>query len=137
MKIEQRQWQSTHGWKEVSQQGLQYSANLVLAFGSTEALSDPQRYHELKSFYPNANILTCSTAGEILGPKVVDNTIVATAIYFERTTVRVAVAEVTKMRNSYSLGFQLSKQLATDDLAHLFVLSDGQQVNGSELVKGL
>src|SRR5687768_17724589 len=81
MKIEQRQWHSTNGWKEVGQGDLQqYSANLVLAFGSTEALSDPNRYHELKSFYPNANIVTCSTAGEILGSKVMDNTIVATAI---------------------------------------------------------
>jgi hypothetical protein len=137
MKIEQRKWHSTHGWKEISHQGLHHSANLVLAFGSTEALSDPDRYHELRSFYPNAHILTCSTAGEIQGSKIIDNSVAATAIYFERTTVRVAVAEVTDVKKSYSEGFHLSEQLAADDLAHLFVLSDGQMVNGSELVKGL
>jgi hypothetical protein len=137
MKVEQKLWRPANGWKRVSNNDLQLSATVVFAFGSTKALSDQNRYHELQQLYPNAHILTCTTAGEILGSKVLDDTIVATAIRFDRTTVRVESCDISDMRDSYHKGYQLATALNEADLTHLFVLSDGQKVNGSELVKGL
>lgn len=137
MKVEQRLWHSSHGWKQVSNHNLQKSAGLVLAFGSRAVLSDHERYYELKKYYPNAHILTCSTSGEILGPKVMDDTIVATAILLEKTTIRVSASEIENANDSYQKGYELASKLKHDKLSHLFVLSDGYKVNGSELVKGL
>jgi len=37
-------------------------------------------------------MIGCSTAGEIAGTEVLDDAIVATAIRFERTTIRTALA---------------------------------------------
>lgn len=137
MKVEQKQWNRTHGWTQAGYNQLTSNANVVLAFGGCEVLSDPQRYHELKHFYPEAHILTCTTAGEILGAKVLDNSIVASAIHFEKTTVKASALEVEYPIESYQKGYELAQKLKSDDLAHLFVLSDGHKVNGSELVKGL
>jgi hypothetical protein len=41
------------------------------------------------------------------------------------------------MENSFKAGQQLSRSLEKEDLVHVFVLSDGLKINGSELVKGL
>jgi hypothetical protein len=137
MKVEQKLWHATHGWKHVIQQDLMDSAGLVLAFGSRAVLSDRERYFELKKQYPNAHILTCSTSGEILDSKVLDDTIVATAICFEKTTIGVSVSEIENIKDSYKKGHALALKLKSNTLSHLFVLSDGLKVNGSELVKGL
>lgn len=137
MKVEQKLWHAAHGWKLISNQHLKDSAALVLAFGNREVLGDPARYHELKKHYPNASIVTCSTSGEILDSRVLDDTVVATAIVFEKTTIRVAVSEAESTKDSYQKGNELALKLKRDGLSHLFVLSDGCKVNGSELVKGL
>ncbi len=125
------------GWFSISDKHLQDTAQLVLAFGSREALTNPERYQELRKFYPTANILCSSTSGEILGSHVYDNSIVVTAIYFERTSLKVAQTTIANMKDSYEQGKKLLEQLEAKDLSHLFVLSDGHLVNGSELVKGL
>ncbi len=137
MKVEQKQWNRTQGWTQAGNNQLTSNANVVLAFGGCEILSDPQRYHELKHFYPEAHILTCTTAGEILGSKVLDNSIVATAIHFEKTKIKASAIEIEYSRESYQKGYELAQKLKSDDLVHLFVLSDGHKVNGSQLVKGL
>ncbi|MBI3483206.1 MAG: hypothetical protein HY015_09585, partial [Bacteroidetes bacterium] len=137
MKIEQKLWSLKKGWTSVHQHSLKDKAQLVLAFGSREALSHSDRFFELKSFYPHAHILCSSTSGEILGGKVLDETIVATALYFEKTVLKVAHTEISSMKDSYEKGVFLSKELQQEDLVHVFVLSDGHVVNGSELVKGL
>src|SRR5262249_17565716 len=137
VKTEQKLWRAEKGWSTLSDQHLQDKAQLVLAFGSRTVLSDPKRFNELRASYPKAHILCSSTSGEIAGSKVFDNTIIATALFFERTLVRVAQAAIASMKASYEKGEQLSKELRQEDLTHLFVLSDGHLVNGSELVKGL
>ena len=137
MKTEQRLWRLHSGWLSISDKQLQDTAQLVLAFGSREALTNPERYQELRKFYPTANILCSSTSGEILGSQVYDNSIVVTAIYFEKTSLKVAHTTIANMKDSYAHGKKLLEELQSKDLNHLFVLSDGHLVNGSELVKGL
>lgn len=137
MKTEQKLWRREKGWSVLSDRDLKQTAQLVLAFGSREALSRSERFAELKQFYPNAHILCSSTSGEIAGSKVFDNTIISTAIFLEKTSLKVTQTSIVDMKDSYQRGKQLSDSLNQNDLNHLFVLSDGHLVNGSELVKGL
>ncbi|WP_276370489.1 FIST N-terminal domain-containing protein [Chryseolinea sp. H1M3-3] len=136
MKVEQKQWNRTHGWSQTGYQ-LKEKAAVVLAFGNCQVLGDPQRYHELKQFYPDAHILTCTTAGEIIGAKLLDNSIVVSAIHFDKTTVKAAAVDIAYPGESYQKGYELAQKLKSDGLAHLFVISDGHIVNGSDLVNGL
>lgn len=137
MQIEQRQWTAPDGWRRIgSEQGVD-SAQLVLVFGGTEELSDPERYGELRAWYPDARILTCSTSGEILGTSVYDDSVTATAVSFASTEFRVAYTNISESADSFQAGERLMDELPQEGLVHVFVISDGQQVNGSELVKGL
>ncbi|HIA12023.1 MAG TPA: hypothetical protein EYN69_08140 [Flavobacteriales bacterium] len=136
MKVEQRRWTADGSWETTTDNGLGEGANLVLAFGSRSILSDAARFDEMKGFYPNAHILSGTTSGEILGIEVTDDTISLTAIHFEKTTLKTAILNIADFEDSFKAGQQLGQELAADDLAHIFVVSDGLKVNGSELVKG-
>ncbi|MEP5613843.1 MAG: FIST N-terminal domain-containing protein, partial [Cyclobacteriaceae bacterium] len=137
MEIEQKQWTEDSGWINVSQSDLSNTAQLVLAFGCKEALENEHRFQEIRDFYPNANIVICSTAGEILDNKVCDNSINTTAVSFETTRVEVSQVSISDSNESFDAGIQLMEALKETDLVYSLVISDGQIVNGSELTRAL
>ncbi len=112
-------------------------AQLVIVFAVPTLLRESQTWTRLHRFWPQAMVVAGSTAGEIYGARVHDDTLTATAITFERTTVRCARIDLTETKSSVEAGRELAEQLLAPDLAHVFVLSDGLKVNGSELVSGL
>jgi hypothetical protein len=112
-------------------------AQLVLLFGSTDVLSKARWLESLEGAYPKARFLGCSTAGEISGVRVLDDSVVATAIHFEATPFSITQLPVASAQDSLEAGKKLAQSLEQKNLRHVFVLSDGQQVNGSELVNGM
>jgi hypothetical protein len=112
-------------------------AQLVLVFGERLLLEKMDFFSGLRSLFPAAIIAIGSTAGEIWGDGVHENTVVATAIQFEKTVVRKAQAAIRDHRKSYEAGTSISGQLQGEDLKLIFVLSDGNRVNGSELIRGI
>lgn len=138
MKIEQSTWKEDTGWlPETHSGGLKNDAQLVFVFGATQILENPNIFQEIKKLYPEAHILGCSTAGEICGARVYDNSLVVTAIHFESTYIKGARIALEDVGSSFEAGLQLARSIDKENLTHVFVLSDGLNVNGSELVKGL
>jgi hypothetical protein len=137
MNLEQVRWTESGGWEPHGPGRLSQSAQLVLVFGATRLLKAGRGLDELRALYPKAHLLGCSTSGEICGTRVYDDSLVVTAVHFERTRLEGASATVTDAADSRSLGQRLARSLPPEGLAHVFVLSDGLNVNGSELVKGL
>ena len=113
------------------------SAQLVLYFAGKKLLNSGERYLELKIFYPTAHILGCSTGGEIFGDEVLDDTISVAAISFQHTTLKTASVHVESIHDSFNAGKEIAESLAATDLTNVFILSDGINVNGSELVRGI
>jgi len=112
-------------------------AQLVIYFGGKGTLDSGEHYQELKSLYPKAHLLGCSTGGEIYNREVLDGSIVAAAIQFERTALRTSVVSIAGNDESFSAGQKLAQALQQPDLTNIFILSDGTNVNGSDLVRGL
>ncbi|MEM7658123.1 MAG: FIST N-terminal domain-containing protein, partial [Bacteroidota bacterium] len=110
---------------------------LVIFFGGKEPLQQPEVVVELQAKFPAAYLIGGSTSGEIIGDEVLDDSVVATAIEFEHTSVEMASMNIHDAVDSLVLGQQLAKQLPLEGLNSVFVLSDGHLVNGSLLVKGL
>lgn len=147
MKTEQRRWTRGLGWTPDSPTAIGHSAQLILAFGATAALQDALLVGSIRRFYPAAQIVGCSTAGEICGGAVSDDSIVLTAIEFEHTQVRTAEVSLSTIPDSHQAGEFLARALPhtagdnegrqPESLAHVLVLSDGLSVNGSALVRGL
>ncbi len=134
MEVEQRIWSAEEGWTPAG--GSLANADLVLLFGAREVLQ-PNSLTELAATYPGAILLGCTTAGEIWSTHVGDGLIVATAVRFGSTRVRLARTSLPEHENSRAAGEKLAEELAGNDLCHLFVLADGVHINGSELVAGL
>lgn len=112
-------------------------AQLVLVFGSPGRLREPSALHPLRERYPQAQVVGCSTAGEILGNEVVDDTLAVTAIEFDSTRVSTACRAVGDPGESRNIGRSLAEELIDPELRHVLVFSDGLGVNGSELAAGL
>jgi hypothetical protein len=68
---------------------------------------------------------------------VSDNSLTITAVTFEKTRVKCTDIQFDTGANSFEIAIQLAEKIDKTDLAHVFVLSDGLAVNGSELVRGL
>lgn len=136
MKIQQMKFSKEHGWQTLRNDKTDKAFNLVLAFGSHEVLNE-QEYNTIRKNYPDADILMSSTAGEIIDTEVCDNTISLTAICFEKTIVKTAIIDIQEARNSFHAGQSLGSALDPSGLKNVLVISDGQKVNGSDLVLGL
>ena len=137
MKLEQSIFVPGKGWQVLPDSDNVVNPQLVLFFGSNEFLATDQHYENIRNLYPNADIVGCSTAGEILGSKTHDDTVVASAIEFENSESRVATLLLSDVTSSYHAGASLGARLARPDLQAVIVVSDGINVNGSDLVRGM
>ncbi|MFZ4798331.1 MAG: FIST signal transduction protein [Bacteroidia bacterium] len=137
MKTAQYKFTETTGWDFINGEENIENANLVLVFGSTSNIKNSTNFAQLKTKFSNAIFIGSSTSGEILGINVFDDTIIATAIQFEKTKIVYESIEIASAEESYKAGESLMNLFPKEELKHVFVLSDGLNVNGSELVKGL
>ncbi|MBK6689030.1 MAG: FIST C-terminal domain-containing protein [Deltaproteobacteria bacterium] len=135
MRVEQLHWRDGEGWTGGNLP--QVKAQWVLALGSGEHLRSGRLCAPIFARYPDAIFTGCSTAGEILGRRVYDGSLVVTAVELERSRVRLAKARVEDQRGSFAAGHQLAAELIEPELKHVLVLSDGLRVNGTGLVAGL
>jgi len=147
VKIEQRKWTTSTGWTSISSGNPGESAQLVLVFGAVSALRQSEAIDAIRTSYPSAMVLGCSTAGEICGTEVLDESLIATAVNFEHTQIKGARARLNEFEGSSQAGEFLAQSFppsvpglksgTPDKLAHVLVFSDGLKVNGSDLVRGL
>lgn len=135
MRIQQCKWSPRSGWE--GPLGELGDADLVLLFAGSRLCASTARFDDLAAAYPRAEILGCSTAGEIAGTAVCDETIVATALAFDGSRARCLRAPIPCATDSLAVGRELAAALDPDGLVHVLVLSEGLGVNGSDLVRGL
>ena len=147
MKIEQKRWTQSAGWAPAGGGSFSASSQLVLVFGATAVLRQAHLIAAIRKNYPIAHIFGCSTAGEICGTQVSDDSLVVTAVHFEHTQLRSVQVDLDQTANSFDAGEWIGRKLPAsvrdeatgteEKLAHVLVLSDGLKVNGSDFVAGL
>ena len=136
MLINQLTWTPGQGWDTVASSDETVPADVVLYFFGPGVQELPVRLEELGQKFPQAHMIGCSTGGEIIGDEVFDDSIVASAVSFERTPIRVAKDEIDG-DSSRDVGRRLGAEFPKEGLRGLFVLSDGTGINGSDLIRGL
>jgi hypothetical protein len=89
--------------------------------------------------YPKSIVVGCSSAGEIHGTTVKDKSLSVSVAKFEKTDLALASFEVDGPADSFTTGQSLAKKLsaAKPGLRAIMILSEGLNVNGSELVRGV
>ncbi len=136
MKVNRSVWSQSAGWSHEDGGAAARDVDLALVFGSTAPMIEG-RLKEIRARYPNAYVCGSSTAGEIVGKEVRDDSVVVTAIELERAELRAAEVTIDSPDDSLSAGQKLAGAIPHAGLVHTFVLSDGLGVNGTELVRGL
>lgn len=136
MIIAQESVDSKSALKDLSSTSPLAAANLVLVFGSVKRFNEGKLQSTLKARYPVAQIVGCTTSGEIGPAGVNDDSIQITAIQWQKVMQRVAQAKIAGMQDSFDTGVGLAKQLKADSLRTVILISDGLNTNGSELLKG-
>lgn len=110
-------------------------AQWVLNVGCSTAMRDHSQV--LAAVFSHAEIVGCSTSGEIYKGEVYDNGLVVTAVEFTNTQIRTVSGNQKDYRDSMQIGAELAQQLPVTGLRSVLVISDGQIVNGSDLVTGI
>lgn len=136
MKVSQHQWTREGGWTGDAGTA-SAAAGLMMVFGEGAALADAAVLAPMRARFPRALMFGCSTSGEIAGMAVREGTVVATALDFAATDARLTYTTLDGEGDSFLAGRRLALDLAAPDLTHVFVLSDGLCVNGSQLAAGL
>ena len=113
------------------------SPHVVLLFGDRHILGSEKIVSQVRKAYPRAHFAGCSTGGEICGPTVSNQSLVATAIEFEHSSIQVVATPIEDAADSYSAGERVAGLLNHKDLIHVLVLTEGIFLNGGALVKGL
>src|SRR5512146_1461817 len=99
MRVEQTVF--TNGaWVDANHFTLGDRAQLVLIFAATELLRDRTLYDRVRAAYPRAHLCGCSTAGEIGGTRVLDDSMVVTAVEFQHTRLATATTDLTSSAGS-------------------------------------
>ncbi len=137
MKTAQYKWSQTDGWQPNLPTGEVGRQSVVFIFGARSLMQAGDLLGELRNHFKGAAMLGCSTSGEILGDMAIDNSLTATVVDFEHTLVRCASTTIVEAKTSYDIGKELAQLLDDPALRHVLVLSDGLNVNGSDLARGL
>ena len=136
MKLETFSFLKNRGCSLPSLPQLDSESTLVLAFGSaTEPCT--KWLSELAAAYPKSHLVGGSTAGEILGKSIHDDSLAVAVCRFDATQLRSATVPIASTSASKEAGRALANKLMGPGLRAVFVISDGTSVNGSELVQGL
>lgn len=139
MKIEtlvfdENQWSRNAGDLDSSEDSL---VNLVFVFGHTDLVKIEDNFKDIKIRFPNAKIVGCSTSGNVMENSLSEYELTATAVYFEKSSVKVASINFNEKDNVEELSRDLISKLSKENLKHIFVISDGLLINGSALTRGI
>lgn len=137
MKTVQLRKQQDQGWEYLSND-ITLKQPLVLVFGNRFLLEDEGIYDELRQKFPDGHLVFGSTSGDITSQFVSDDSITVTAIEFERSTFQIKRSNVLNSDlDSFKTGQDLVNQFDQEGLKHVFVISEGSFINGSQLTKGM
>ena len=97
MECQTLQYRSGRGWNVDAFPDLDSENTLVLVFAAPAYFQDPSPIKELADYYKQSKMIGCSSAGEIYGGGIADNSVSVAIVRFSHTTVRVASAQVMQI----------------------------------------
>ncbi|WP_126246657.1 FIST signal transduction protein [Chitinophaga rhizosphaerae] len=115
------------------------SCNLVLCFADKQYLETDSLHNALRGYFPAAEIVLCSTSGEISGPAVTEGDVSIAALRFDHTALLAQCVNISAYTDSFDAGRGLADSCLRDGVPpkYLLVVSDGSFVNGTDLLNGI
>jgi hypothetical protein len=120
-----------------TQRHLDSPNTLVVIFAGADTRRATPAIEALASEFPNSVLVGASTAGEVFGDEVSDDSAVVAVCRFDKTRLQAIALPTTGPEDSRPVGVRLAEALAAPDLAAVLLLTDGLLVNGNALLAGL
>ncbi|MBP1840592.1 FIST signal transduction protein [Formosa algae] len=137
MKIVQLTRTASSDWKYLSADTTLVKP-LVLVFGSRLLLEQEGVFNEVKTLFPDGEIVFGSSCADITANCVNENAITITAIAFEKSTFQIRTSNVLHTDyDGFKTGHDLIQKFPKENLKYVFVISEGSFINGSDLTKGM
>src|SRR5579859_14079 len=133
MRVQTVRFDARGGWSGPLP-SLDSERTLVIVFGAPEYWEVEGPWNDLRAAFPRSALIGCSTAGEIHGTSIHDRSLVVGVARFDRTDLRAASTTVRGTEESRAAGATLARSLAGPGLKGIVVLSQGLDINGSELL---
>ena len=124
-------------WNEDLDTSLDSKNTLIICFGSSDYSLIKNAIKDIYTDFKNSIIIGCSTAGEIYQDELYEESLSVAIIKFEKSNIKLETCHLTDVNESHKVGLDVASKLFKDDLKGIFVLSDGLNVNGSQLTKGI
>jgi hypothetical protein len=112
------------------------NASLVLLFGNRNYIKDIDLMADIRAHYPNAEFVGCTTSGEVVDTKIYDDSLCLTAIEFAHSSISVHSKPLIGA-STREVAERLASELSQEGLKYVMVLSNGHEINGTDLVNGL
>lgn len=110
---------------------------LLIVFAAAKVADHPDMLQELIRAYPKSTLIGCTTAGEIAGSRMHDESASVAVLKFERSHFVLASSIIAQRADSFAAGRQLGASLSQKNLSGVFVLCDGLTANASEVLNGM
>ncbi|WP_456372013.1 FIST signal transduction protein [Thiolapillus sp.] len=131
------EYDAEKGWLGTTGKSADSVSSLVLVFSSLSRESTLEALRSLRDSYPGAVIMGCSTAGEILDTRFLEQGMVALVVRFEHARLALECRRNGSDADAFGIGKSLAEALSREEKPRtLFVLSEGLGINASDLMRG-
>jgi hypothetical protein len=137
MQLSIHQYTRDAGWNQPPDGALDSAGTVLFIFAGTRCPVLEKALGDLRLRFPLAHWIGCSTAGEILGAMLADDSVAVVVVRFDKARVRSLQEKIGPENGAFEAGRNIARSLAGPELKGIFVLADGLAVNGSALAKGL
>ena len=135
MKVETYTFQNH--WDKPFNTSLDSEQTLVLIFSPIDTSTFTQVIDSIYDHFPNSKIMGASSIANIVEDEIIYDTLSVAVIHFSHTKIQLASVCIDDHTNAFEAGKALTTQLLRTDMKHIFVLSGGMYISGSELTKGI
>ena len=123
-------------WNQKLDSTMDSMNTLVMIFGSSNLEQNKDALQDINTNFLKSIIIGSSTAGEINMDELQEDSFVVAVLQFQNTKIRLYSQHINSTKDSYLIGSKLAENLLEKDLKSIFVLSDGLNINGSQLTNG-
>lgn len=127
-----------HSKSDVGKLNIPFVPDVLFLFVSLSFDDVENTMEEIKKKFTDTIIIGGTTVGEIINNTVIDGTIAMSAVKFKSTRLHLySTILPTDGFSNYQTGVEFANKIDQNGLKHLFLLSDLQTLNASNLLKGI
>lgn len=110
--------------------------SIIFCFFSPKLADKAEYWQQVRNILGNQTLVGCTGSGEVGKDLIFDECAIFTGVKFDKSKVEIQ-DETISSGHSFQTGTSLAKKMNPNGLKALYIISDGLEINGTDLVRGL